>query len=121
MPGGNGAIAEAALKKMTETVPLSHFRPRALVFDVQVTKQGVLVSYINHLGKTAQIQAEVAVLGCPKFVVKRVLRDIEPERLKAIEQLNYNAYLQDNWMYAAIETSIQEGLIWSKEAKAKLG
>ena len=28
---------------------------------------------------------------------------------------------QDNWMYAAIETSIQEGLIWSKEAKGKAG
>jgi len=96
LPGGNGAMAEAALKKMIETVPLSHFRPRALVFDVQVTGQGVLVSYVNHLGKTARIQAEVAILGCPKFVVKRVLRDIEPDRMKAIEQLNYNAYLVAN-------------------------
>lgn len=96
MPGGNGAIAEAALKKMTETVPLSNFRPRALVFDVQVTGQGVLVSYVNHLGKPVRIQAEVVILGCPKFVVKKVLRDIEPERMKAIEQLNYNAYLVAN-------------------------
>lgn len=96
LPGGNGAIAEAALKKMTETVPLSHFRPRALVFDVQVNRQGVLVSYVNHQGKPAKIQAEVAILGCPKFVVKKILRDIEPERMKAIEQLNYNAYLVAN-------------------------
>jgi hypothetical protein len=96
MPGGNGAIAEAALKKMTETVPLSHFRPRALVFDVQVNGQGVLVSYVNHLGKPVKIQAEVAILGCPKFVVRKILRDIEPERIKAINQLNYNAYLVAN-------------------------
>ncbi|MBA4373127.1 MAG: hypothetical protein C0402_09745 [Thermodesulfovibrio sp.] len=96
MPGGNGAIAEAALKKMTDTVPLSHFRPRALVFDVQVSSQGVLVSYINHKGKPARIQADVAILGCPKFVVGKILRDLEPERLKAIEQLNYNAYLVAN-------------------------
>lgn len=96
MPGGNGAIAEAALRKMTETVPLSHFRPRALVFDIQVNRQGVLVSYINHLGKPVKIQAEAAIAGCPKFVIRKVLRDIEPERMKAIEQLNYNAYLVAN-------------------------
>ncbi|MHB8882144.1 MAG: FAD-dependent oxidoreductase [Thermodesulfovibrionales bacterium] len=96
MPGGNGAIAEAALKKMTETVPLSHFRPSALVFDVQVNGEGVLVSYIDHRGKPVKIRAEAAILGCPKFVVKKILRDIEPERLRAIEQLNYNAYLVAN-------------------------
>jgi len=96
MPGGNGAIAEAALKRMAETVPMNHFRPRALVFDVQVNSQGVLVSYINHKGKPVKVHAEVAILGCPKFVVRKILRDIEPERLKAIEQLNYNAYLVAN-------------------------
>lgn len=96
MPGGNGAIAEAALRKMTETVPLNNFRPRAMVFDVQVNSQGVLVSYVDHNGTPRRIQAEVAILGCPKFVVKKVLRGIEPDRLKAIEQLSYNAYLVAN-------------------------
>ncbi|MBI5847901.1 MAG: FAD-dependent oxidoreductase [Nitrospirae bacterium] len=96
MPGGNGAIAEAALRKMTETVPLSQFRPRALVFDLQVSRQGVLVSYINHLGKAVKIQAEAAIVGCPKFVVRKILRDIEPERMQAFEHLKYNAYLVAN-------------------------
>ena len=91
-PGGNSWITEQATRKLASTVGLDKLRPNSLVYHVEVTPEGVLVSYADANGATHQLLAERAVLCCPKFVVKRILKGSEPERLEAISKLKYRAY-----------------------------
>jgi len=91
-PGGNSWITEQATRKLASSVGLDRLRPNSLVYHVEVTPEGVLVSYVDSSGATRRILAERAVLCCPKFVVKRILKGIEPERLEAISKLKYRAY-----------------------------
>jgi len=97
-PGGNAALAERLTRKIVEKVPVGNLRSSCMVFDVNVVKDGVVVAYEDHKGKVRSIHAKSVILACPKFVVARVLRHIEPERTAAINKLRYNAYLIGNVM-----------------------
>ncbi len=94
-PGGNSAVTEALGKKLYEQDP-SHIRTQSLVFDVKVKNNKTEIYYLNTQGEIKGIEADYAVMSCPKFVVKRILNGIEPARLAAINKLKYNAYLVAN-------------------------
>lgn len=94
-PGGNAAITEALAKKLYQKNPNS-LRTSCLVFDVKVKDDKVFVHYLNPQGEVKAIEAQTAIMSCPKFVVKKILNDIEPSRLEAINKLQYNAYLVAN-------------------------
>lgn len=94
--GGNSAIAELALKKVASQVPRTNLRTECTVFDVAVDDHGVNVCYVNSEGDLKTIRAKSVILACPKFVVSRILRNIESERAEAINRLRYNAYLVAN-------------------------
>lgn len=96
MPGGNSAACEQILKKALDSVPLSHFRPRSVVCDVHVVSDGAIVTYADSENRLKSIHAKAVIMACPKFVVSRVLRDIEPSRLEAIQRLRYHSYLVAN-------------------------
>lgn len=95
-PGGNAAIAERVLERLQSSLPKGSLRADALVYDVKVVEDGVLVSYQDGGGNPQVIHAKSVVMACPKFVVNKVLSDIEPERSAAIGKLKYNAYLTAN-------------------------
>ena len=92
-PGGNSWITEQATRRLAAEIGLSHLRVNSLVYHVEVTPEGVLIGYMDEGQKQRYILAQRAVLACPKFVVKRILNEIEPARLEAINQLKYRAYL----------------------------
>lgn len=92
-PGGNSWITEQATRKLASSLGLANLRANSLVYHVEVTSEGVLISYADEQGVTRQLLAERAVLCCPKFVVKRTLKGIEPARLEAISKLKYRAYV----------------------------
>jgi len=94
-PGGNSAVTEALAERLYKADP-SSLRPKSLVFDVQVKNNKVHVHYLNSEGQVKGIEADAAVMACPKFVVKKILNPIEPSRKKAIEKMQYNAYLVAN-------------------------
>ncbi|MFA6238556.1 MAG: FAD-dependent oxidoreductase [Bacteriovorax sp.] len=95
-PGGNSAVAECFLKKILQTVPAQNMKTDSLVVDVLVKPDHTLVTYSDSAGVLHTIKAKVAVMACPKFIVKHILRDIEPERLSAIAKLKYRAYIVGN-------------------------
>lgn len=95
-PGGNAAVAERFLEKTAAVNPRENFRPGALVFDVRVVSDGVVVAYENAAGELRAIHAKAAVLACPKFVVARILHGMEPARRAAIKRLRYHSYLVAN-------------------------
>lgn len=96
LPGGNSAIAERFVERLARELPPDNFRPNSLVFDVKVVEDGVLVSYRDGGGHVTTIHAKAVVMACPKFVVGRVLNDIEPDRLNAIHKIKYRSYLVAN-------------------------
>ena len=94
--GGNSRIVERVLEKLLETIPASNFRPRSMAIDVRVEGDGVRVLYADIEGNLHHIKAKAVVMSCPKFVVKHIVHDLEPERVKAIESLRYRAYMTAN-------------------------
>lgn len=95
-PGGNSAIAERLVSKLSTELSPKNLRPSSLVFEVRSHGNGVEVKYFDSKGAINTIVAKTAIMACPKFVVGRVLQDIEPERLDAIRKLRYNSYLVAN-------------------------
>ena len=95
LPGGNSKAAEVLLEKLSSHLPSDNFRTNSLVFEVEVLPEGVKVSY-DHQGEVKTLLAEQVIMSCPKFVDKKILKDIEPKRLESINQISYNAYLVAN-------------------------
>ncbi len=100
-PGGNSGVADALYRKLSAALPAANLRVNALVFDVRVGEGGARVAYLDAAGEVRVIEAEAVVMACPKFVVKRVVRDLEPARLAAIGRLKYRAYLLANALFEA--------------------
>ena len=96
MPGGNAGVAERLVARLERDLPPGHLRPGALVLDVRVVDDGVLVSYVEASGGVRTLHARAVVMACPKFVVPKVVDALEPERLAAIDRLRYRAYLVAN-------------------------
>ena len=95
-PGGNATVAEVLLQKLVNQLPSSCFRPGSVVFHVEVVADGVIVAYEDSSGNVRSLHAKSAVMACPKFVVKKILKDMEPAREAAIQKLKYRSYLVGN-------------------------
>lgn len=94
--GGNGMVAEALLQNLYKEVGKDRLRPSSLVFDIQVVKDGVLISYLMPDQKIKTVHSKYVIVSCPKFVVKKIIPDLEPQRLEAIQAIQYRAYLVGN-------------------------
>ncbi len=95
-PGGNAAVAETLVKRLSRELPRESLRAGAVAFDVRVRDDGVQVTYENERGEVRSLLAHAAVLACPKFAAARMLHEIESERVTAIRRLRYHAYLVAN-------------------------
>ncbi|MCB0352028.1 MAG: FAD-dependent oxidoreductase [Bdellovibrionales bacterium] len=96
LAGGNSRVAERLLERISATLSPSNLRPQSLVFDIDVTGDGVLVSYLDGEGALHTILADSVVMSCPKFVAKKIINDLEPERSEVISRLTYRSYLVAN-------------------------
>lgn len=94
-PGGNAFVAEQLLTKLKRDIGSDRLRARAIVFQVKVAEDGVWVTYERD-GQVKTILAEAVVFACPKYVVRKIFQDLEPEREKAIRRVRYNSYLVAN-------------------------
>lgn len=102
--GGNAGIADDLYFKLKAELPAGNLRTEATVFDLRTVEDGVLVTYENQAQEVCCIHAEYVVMACPKMVVKKILKDIEPSRYQAISQLKYHAYLVANlWVDQSIK------------------
>ena len=96
--GGNGSIAERALLKLSEKVPLENLRPGSIAINVKVNSDHALVTYLQPDGKLKTIQAKSVIMACPKFIVAKILEGITDDkpRMAAISKINYNGYMVAN-------------------------
>lgn len=94
--GGNAAIAERLVERLEGALPAGHLRPGSLVVDVRVTGDKVTVAYEDAKGTLKRVEARAVVMACPKFIAKKLIDDLEPERLLAIDRVKYRSYLLAN-------------------------
>lgn len=99
LPGGNGLLAEQLIKNMRPTIGDKNLRAGEIVLRVEVKGGGVTVhSFCPETQKLTLLEAEAVVMACPKFVVGRILKNIEQERLEAINQYKYRSYIVANML-----------------------
>lgn len=97
LPGGNGLLAEQLIKHLRPAIGDKNLRAGEIVLRVEVKGDGVAVhSFCPETQKLTLIEAEAVVMACPKFVVGNILKNIEQERLDAIEQYKYRSYIVAN-------------------------
>ena len=96
-PGGNAGIAEATFESLKsyfdKNKMKNRLRPSSIVFHIEWGPKLNQVFYIDENEQLRRIQAKYVILSCPKYVVKNLMTDLEPERIKAIHSLKYRSYI----------------------------
>lgn len=93
-PGGLGRIS-LALERALEKAGVGRVHKGATVIQVQNTAGGVEVSYIEN-GELVTIAARAAIIACPKFIGKRVVKGLPPDQFGAMNAMRYAPYLVVN-------------------------
>ncbi len=94
--GGNAGVAEQIFFELSAILPSENLRTSSLVFDVNHKNDCVEVSYVDENEQIKTIQAKYVILACPKFVVGKILNNIEDDRFNIIQNLKYRSYLVAN-------------------------
>ena len=95
LPGGNGLISEALyreLKKRSSVTLLTE----AFAVDVKSDRNKVQVCFKDSSNKLVTVNASHCIFAGPKLVAKKVISDIPDAQLKAMDKINYRAYLVGN-------------------------
>jgi len=92
--GGLGRISlalEDALKKNAA----SRLRKEATVISVEQKGAGVHVTYMEG-GALKTIAAKTAIIACPKFIGKKIVKGLDDDHLDAMSAMRYQPYLVVN-------------------------
>jgi hypothetical protein len=93
-PGGLGRIS-LALEAALEKAGAGRVHKGATVIQVQNVTGGVEVSYIEN-GELVTVAARAAIIACPKFIGKRVVKGLSTDQFGAMNAMRYAPYLVVN-------------------------
>jgi phytoene dehydrogenase-like protein len=99
-PGGNALAAEmlhAAVEKAGRGRIVS---PATAVF-VEPREGGVSVTYLDREGRSHLVEAKTAIMACPKFVARHIVKGIPKDQLGVIGELSYGSYVVANALCSA--------------------
>lgn len=97
LPGGNAYITETLHTQLKAKLPEGHVLSGAFVLRVHEQENGkVWITFENKQGQLITIECDQVVCAFPKFVAERVIVNIEPERVKAIQSLMWRGYIVTN-------------------------
>jgi flavin-dependent amine oxidoreductase len=93
-PGGLGRIS-LALEAAIEKAGTGRLRKNTTV--VQVERQGAKanVSYFDQ-GDLVTVSAKTAIVACPKFIGKKIIKGLPAEQFRALDAMRYAPYLVVN-------------------------
>jgi hypothetical protein len=69
--------------------------PATAVF-VEPREGGVSVTYLDREGKAHVIDAKAAIMACPKFVARHIVKGMPKDQAAAIGELSYGSYVVAN-------------------------
>lgn len=94
--GGNAKVGEKILEALIKEVPTTNFRCNSIAMHVDVKSDHVIVTYEDEKKKLRRIKAKTVVMCCPKFIVKKIIPELEENRIAVINKLRYRAYMTAN-------------------------
>jgi hypothetical protein len=95
-PGGNSAIVDRLYQKLVSKNGQESLRSGAIVVDVRKVEERIRVTYLDSSYQLKTLRAEACIFAAPKFVARKVLRDLTPEQESAMAQLKYRGYVVAN-------------------------
>ncbi len=98
LPGGNGMIASATYNKLRQNKNFTA-QGKSFVADVRENDKGVSISYYEQGVGLKTVQAKSCIFTAPKIVAKKIIENIPKEQEKAMEEMNYHAYLVMNVLF----------------------
>lgn len=95
LPGGNGLIAQALFERLKQRSNVTMIAP---CFAVDISSLGgkVQVCFKNTVGELKTVIADHCIGASPKMVMKHVLSNTPADQMKAMDAMNYRAYLVAN-------------------------
>jgi len=93
-PGGLGRIS-LALEAAIERTVAGRLRKNATVLRIEHRGPKVLINYSEN-GELKTLAAKAAIIACPKFVAKKVIKDLDDEHMDAFSAMRYQPYVVVN-------------------------
>lgn len=93
-PGGLGRISQA-LEVAIDKVGQGRILKQATVIQIEPKGSTVHISYMKDQ-ELVTIAAQTAIMACPKFIGKRLLRGLPADQFQAMDAMRYAPYLVAN-------------------------
>jgi protoporphyrinogen oxidase len=97
--GGNSRITEALCEAIVTRCGQRALRSSCIVSRVQHTDTGVEITFHDETGRVTGLKAPCVIMACPKFVAKRIVQNLAPDRLAAMQRIKYRAYITANVVF----------------------
>ncbi len=100
LPGGNAAITQRLMEKISEATSPDSVRAQAFVVKVEKKPNGLIwVSYEDGKGVMKTIETEFCVVASPKFVAKLIVPDLPLDQIKLMDDIKYRGYIVGNAIF----------------------
>jgi phytoene dehydrogenase-like protein len=94
-PGGNALAAEMLHAAVEKAGRGRVVNPATAVF-VEPNSGGVSVTYLDREGRSHLVEAKTAIMACPKFVGRHLVKGIPKDQFAAMGELAYGTYVVAN-------------------------
>lgn len=95
LPGGNGLISQALYNELRRRKEIT-ILTEAFCVDVVSKNNKVQVCFKDGTQKLKTVSASHCIFAAPKLVAKKIISNIPSSQLKAMDNINYRAYLVAN-------------------------
>ncbi len=109
--GGLAVLAEALLHSHVEINGLEAVRSAARVTNLELTRHGVMLEYING-NRPERVLAQKVVVACNKRTFRDIYPNLEPTRRALIDNLQYRNYLVANLFLKEGPDGLQSSLFF---------
>lgn len=97
LPGGNAEICQTLFEKLNHELGESQIRSNSFAINVEEKNSKVWVTYYNVLKKNlVTITANKVVIAAPKFVARRIVKNIPKTQEKLMDDISYRGYIVTN-------------------------
>ncbi len=99
-PGGLGRVSVALEEALMKTSK-DKIQRNATVIQIEQKDGKVLVTY-SHDDVLKTVAAKAAVMACPKFIGKHLIKGLDQEHADAMDEMRYQPYLLVNLCYNSV-------------------
>lgn len=97
LPGGNAEICQTLFEKINQELGENQIRSNCFAINIEEKNDKIWVTYYNVLKKNLMtISANKVVVATPKFVARRIVKNIPNLQEKLMDNISYRGYIVTN-------------------------